>query len=404
MVFNFLRCRMLWCALLAMILALIGWRLSSSDEPINPEPVWRYVKLTPVESRLILMARLQAQEQYPVNAPFESHISRVAVREGDPVKKGDVLLELSTVSQQIPFRDAQAQWLKARQELQRVQYWSDSTEVTSARRSLQSAEISARSATQKVKEAKPLFDAGIIPRMELEALREEEENRKLDLQAAQQTLAALMAQGGAQNLEMAELELRNAEQKLQELRDRQSKSIQYAMSDGYVIGVRNGSKEKMPFPQEGQQVSLGDPLLMLVGIARFNAQARVDESDVETLRPGMSATLSNDAYPDTQWTGKLRAISPLANYTEGQAGTTYDVSFDIDCCRKGEAVPRLGMSTMLKVTTFSNPAGMVLQPDEIMQDEQGRTTILYRRDLQSPPVRQNVEIVKSLPQGVVVKI
>ncbi|WP_081977350.1 HlyD family secretion protein [Dickeya undicola] len=393
-----------WALFSGMTVMLVAVRLfwPSVKADKADEAHWRAVTPSPVENHITLLAHVQAAQQYLINAPFESDINQLKVQEGQQVRKGDALLTLDTTPLQLAYRDAQAQFLKAHQSLRSLRYWESSSEVMSARRALLMAEMSERDASSQLNAAEPLYHQGIIARSERDSLQQQLASRRLELLAARQALTAAQVPGNEDNQAMAELELNNAEQKLQQIRDQQARHEVYAPSDGYVVRIQNGDKDKVAFPRLGQRVNAGDPLFILAGVAHFEAWTKADEADIDHLRPGMSAVLTSEALPGQVLTGRLRAVSPQANYIDGQPGATYDVVFDLDCCHVGQSVPRFGMSALLKITTFSDPNGMVLLPDEIGQNEQGKAAVYYRRTPQAPEEVRRIDVVGPLPQGILV--
>jgi len=224
---------------------------------------WRAVTPSPVENHITLLAHVQAAEQYLVSAPFDSHISQLSVQEGQEVHKGDPLLVLDTTPLQIEYRDGQAQFLKARQSLRNLRAWENSNEVMSAQRALVMAEMGERDAASQLNAAEPLYHQGIIARSERDSLAQQLASRRLELQAARQALTSVRASGSAENQTVAELELNNAEQKLQQIRDQQARSWLYAPGDGYAVRIQNDDKDKVTFPRLGQRVGAGEPLFML---------------------------------------------------------------------------------------------------------------------------------------------
>ncbi|NPE61354.1 HlyD family efflux transporter periplasmic adaptor subunit [Dickeya dadantii] len=395
--------RVLYGAVIILVAAASVFLSRRAESEGETGTQWRAVTPSPVENHITLLAHVQAAEQYLVSAPFDSHISQLSVQEGQEVHKGDPLLVLDTTPLQIEYRDGQAQFLKARQSLRNLRAWENSNEVMSAQRALVMAEMGERDAASQLNAAEPLYHQGIIARSERDSLAQQLASRRLELQAARQALTSVRASGSAENQTVAELELNNAEQKLQQIRDQQARSWLYAPGDGYAVRIQNDDKDKVTFPRLGQRVGAGEPLFMLAGVTRFDARAKADEADIEHLRPGMPVTLTSEALPGQPLAGTLRMVSPQANYTEGQPGATYDVVFNLDCCHAGQAVPRFGMSALVTITILSDPKGMVLLPDEIGQDEQGKTAVYYRRTPQAAPEVRRIDVVSPLPQGVLVK-
>jgi multidrug resistance efflux pump len=366
------------------------------------ETRWRSIAPASVENHITLLAHVQAAEQYLIGVPFDSHVSKLNVREGQAVHKGDLLLELDSTPLQMAFRDAKAQFFKARQAWQNLHNWESSNEVTSAQRTLIMAEMSERDALTQLNEAEPLYHQGIIARSERDSLSQQLASRRIELQAARQVLKSTRAQGSEENQTMAELELDNARQKLQDILDQQTQSWLYAPADGYAVRIQGDEKDKVAFPKPGQRVSKGEPLFIVAGVTRFEARAKADEADIEHLRVGMPVTLTSDALPSQTLSGKLQMVSPQANFTEGQPGATYDVIFSLDCCHGQQPVPRFGMSALMTITIFSDPSGMVLLPDEIGEDAQGRKAVYFRHTPQSPSELRDINVIGPVPQGILV--
>ncbi|MFC0142413.1 HlyD family secretion protein [Erwinia mallotivora] len=381
--------------------SILFFHLSQPEE--ETETVWRRIAPSPVENHITLLAHVQAAEQYLISAPFDSYVSKLNVQEGQSVHKGELLLALETSPLQIAFRDAQTQFFKARQAWQNIRNWENSNGVTSAQRTVIMAEMSERDAVSQLNDAEPLYRQGIISRSERDSLSQQLASRRLELQAARQLLQSTRALGNEENQTMAELELDNARQKLQDIGDQQAKSRLYAPAEGYAVRIQGDERDKVAFPRPGQRVSAGEPLFVLAGVTRFEARAKADEADIEHLRPGMPVTLTSDALPGQSLSGKIQMVSPQANFTEGQPGATYDVVFSLDCCHSQQPVPRFGMSAMMSITLFSDPNGMVLLPDEIGEDAQGRAAVYFRHTPQSPSELRTINIVGPVPQGVLVK-
>ncbi|NUA45910.1 Multidrug resistance protein MdtA [Dickeya solani] len=250
MIANARRWRPVWYGVAAVTLATAAWVLVSRPpaKGEQTEANWRAVVPSPVENHITLLAHVQAAQQYLINAPFESDISQLNVQEGQQVHKGDALLTLDITPLQLAYRDAQAQFLKTRQSLRNLRYWENSNEVLSARRALLMAEMSERDASSQLGAAEPLYHQGIIARSERDSLLQQLASRRLDLQAARQALTAAQVPGNEENQAMAELELNNAEQKLQQIRDQQARSGVYAPVTAMRCAYKTTIKRRSPFP------------------------------------------------------------------------------------------------------------------------------------------------------------
>jgi macrolide-specific efflux system membrane fusion protein len=84
----------------------------------------------------------------------------------------------------------------------------------------------------------------------------------------------------------------------------------------------------------GQMVTAAQPAAPLVRIADLSdmtVAARVAESDVTRLRPGMAASFTTPGYPGKHWSGKLRQVIPIPVDGTGEQGRQafYTVLFEV---------------------------------------------------------------------------
>jgi membrane fusion protein (multidrug efflux system) len=63
-------------------------------------------------------------------------------------------------------------------------------------------------------------------------------------------------------------------------------------------------------PKPGQFVSAGNTAMALVASGNLWIEANFTETDLTHVRPGESATVHVDTYPDLDWTGSVESLSP----------------------------------------------------------------------------------------------
>jgi macrolide-specific efflux system membrane fusion protein len=73
------------------------------------------------------------------------------------------------------------------------------------------------------------------------------------------------------------------------------------------------------------------PLLRIADLSEMTVAARVAETDVTRLRPGMAASFTTPGYPGKHWSGKLRQIIPVPADGTGEQGKQafYIVLFEV---------------------------------------------------------------------------
>ncbi|MCD6402029.1 MAG: efflux RND transporter periplasmic adaptor subunit [Anaerolineales bacterium] len=98
--------------------------------------------------------------------------------------------------------------------------------------------------------------------------------------------------------------------------------------------------------KEGESVSPGIPLVLLADLSTWQVETTdLAESDVASLREGMKATVTLDAFPDKSFEGVITEISLLGEDRRGSVTYTVSLTFDPD------NVPvRWGMTAFVDIT------------------------------------------------------
>src|SRR5688500_9342348 len=63
---------------------------------------------------------------------------------------------------------------------------------------------------------------------------------------------------------------------------------------------------------EGEEVRAGVPVVDIVNPLKMRVRVRVNQADINDLRPGQPVRVGLDAYPDLSFAGRISQISPLA--------------------------------------------------------------------------------------------
>jgi len=102
--------------------------------------------------------------------------------------------------------------LKAKRAVHDLAHWSQGQEVARARRAMTTIQMSLGDTERKLAETSALLARGIVPRMEVDALEQQANTQRLDLTAAQAEFKLVLAKGGGEDRQIAEMELANPQQ------------------------------------------------------------------------------------------------------------------------------------------------------------------------------------------------
>ncbi|MFP1837517.1 efflux RND transporter periplasmic adaptor subunit [Lonsdalea quercina] len=362
---------------------------------------WMLVQPQAIEQQLGLVGRIQAERQIILSAPFEGLIRDVRVREGEFIKAGQTLVQLDPGLLGIQLRQAEAELIKSKREVHQLDKWSSSPDVSRARR----AELSARSAltaTQaNLRDTRALFKRGIVPRMEVDALVQQELTQQQDLLSAQDDLRDVKARGTGEERKIAEMGLLNAQVRYQTLEEQSKKQTINAPFDGIAVRPDVTEGGKAVFAQQGMQVSQGTPLITVIGLDRLQVLTQVNESDLYLLREGMLVKITGDGFTGQILDGHISAISVQSDSPDG-GGTSarYNVVASIDSLKSHSAQQiRLGMSARVAVILYRNEKAIIVPPDAI--HEEGDSAWVWYRTSPDAEVSKHIIVRgKTVTQGI----
>ncbi|MGP0170681.1 efflux RND transporter periplasmic adaptor subunit [Pseudomonas sp. NCHU5208] len=401
------RRRRLRLALLALALLLgaaatffFQPRSGASVEPSSGH--WLAVQPSLLEHRIGLVGRIEPERTLTISAPFNGNVAKLFAEPGQRVAKGERLLEMDASELEMQVRDALSTLLKARRNVRELQDWENGQEVSRARRTLRSVQMSLDGNEQKLKETRALHEKGIVPRNELEDLQRQTQLQRLDLRAAQAELESALQRGQGEYRQIAEMELTNAEVKYQALKQQLAAREIRAPFSGIVVqapGISTEEAARGPL-QVGSRVSQGQPLFGLASIEGLSVIARVAELDVNQLQEGQAVEVTGDGFEGQQLHGSVKVVGGQALGSASSGSSQFEVVVAIPALNEAQMRRvRLGMSAKLSILTYRNAKALVVPAAALQQDGQ-HWRIDYRSTPQQPASQVQVEIGRSMPEGV----
>jgi len=237
-------------------------------------------------------------------------ITEITVREGDHVKKGDVLLHLENIQ---PGADVQAQ-------IASISAAEAGMRVADA--NYQSAIATLAQRTSDLEKAKfdwersqQLYKEQLISKQDYDATRAVYNGATAALNASQAQVEQTRAAR-----EQARSTAAQSRAVLTHTQDVLRKTTYTAPIDGIVsyIAVRVG-ENVVP----GIQNAEGSFLMTISDMSIVTSEVKVDETDITNVREGQSAEVTIDAVPGKVFKGRVSQVGELAILrTSGQAATT----------------------------------------------------------------------------------
>lgn len=240
----------------------------------------------------------------PVLPRVAGYIKTLAVSDFDSVFAGQLLAELDDADIQVQLAQAQADSITSVADLQNAKVSLQSAEKSLSvnKGLLQLNEVKYNQTKSDFERNQKLFNDQAITekqftesKFQLETAKQNIENSKNDLAAAESKLPVLQA-----SINKCEAALQMKHTKIEEFKLKLQYTRVYAPANG-KIGRKNITV--------GQFVQAGTPLFSIVNDSIYWVTANFKENQIRNLFPGKQVELRVDAFPDESITGTIESIS-----------------------------------------------------------------------------------------------
>lgn len=336
-----------------------------------------------------------------ITAPFDGKVKRLGFRYGDLVSPGQMLVELDTADLRMSRNEAESALLKAEQNAEELDSWGSSKDVLRARRSLSSATDALGDTDRKIAETQSLFDRGLVPRTELDGLQQQRRSQQAAILSARDEVDAVEARGRGGNRRMALLELANARTRYAKLNQQLEAAIIEAPGVGIVIEpVSDVPGAGSNMVRVGMRLAEGAAIGSIVRAGGLGVTFRVDEADVNGLKPGLEVGVTGPGFAGLALTGRIKNIARQAQNGAGAAPgkASFTAYVGLDPLPAQMEQIRIGMTANVSIVTYTNPRAIVV-PQEAVQGAAPDTVVMVRdRDGAVHPV--TVQLGRIAPDGV----
>jgi len=264
-------------------------------------------------------------------ARIAQRVTRVAMREGDAVREGDVLVELDCTEPQARLAEADARIAAAED-----QALAARAQVEMAGRQQRAASAAARATAAQVSVVEANQETAAREQQRVASLGEYatpmvrdqagDAVRTLDSQAgavrAQASASRAQASVVGAQIEAAEATSGAAGHQLEALRALRTLA-QLAVDECTVRARRDGVIETIYF-DAGELVSPGAPLVRIVDVREVTATFYLPNAEIGAVNPGARAEIVADAWPDQRFVGVVSTIAMEAAFTPRTVQTRTD--------------------------------------------------------------------------------
>jgi putative peptide zinc metalloprotease protein len=319
-----------------------------------------------------------------VRAQVDGTIEEIYVDEGDVVRAGDRVArlaerdfqaDLAQVEAEIRERRARVNMLRAGPTTEEVrlaqnqlqtartrqqqleQQFAEASQMQANRRSraesgMTAAETRLQYDQKDLERARELFQRGLISKTQLERSEEQVRLRERELEAARAEVALIMSDGLAQlggDLAVAKKTVEETDGRLRvllagsrpeaieaveaevarlDVRRRQlANDLRLATVTSSAAGVIVTPRLRQ---RRGAHVANGELIAEVHEVGRVTPEIIVSEKEIGEVHAGQHVTLKVRAYPETSFSGTVKAISPSASDSDGPERRVFRVLVQMD--------------------------------------------------------------------------
>jgi HlyD family secretion protein len=316
--------------------------------------------LRPVASPGVIDASGQVRgTEVTVSAKVSGTAEVVPIKEGQPVKRGDLLVKISSKETEARLEQAKAQAAAAESQLREVEAQlaaldsgiegaklgvgvikdTSTHEVHRATEAVQRAEAEVAAAESRRQQDKSTYEryAGLVKEgfvsenyfgevrarytsaeARLKAIRQQREEAIAGLQKAKAAAGEVQVkQTDVQRLEREKqrlIALGTTTQNQAEAAAARAKEVEVALADTTVTAPADGTVINK-LVEQGELISPGRPLATLIDLSDIYVRVFIAEREIGKIRLGNSARINTDAFPKRFFPGSVIEVSQQAEFT-----------------------------------------------------------------------------------------
>jgi HlyD family secretion protein len=347
-----------------------------------------------IRSVISTNGKVEPVQNFEAHAPVGTTVKKVFVREGDHVKKGNLLVELDAASAESQAAQALAQVRTSEADINSVEHGGNQEEVLTLQAELVKARGTYEAAQRNLDALKRLQQSGAASPGEVRTAQ-----NQLDASAAELKLLESKQKERYSQPEVVRVEAQHS----------QARSAYSAAEDVLnqllIRAPFDGIVYSLPVKQHAW-VNPGDLVLQEADLSKVQVRAYVDEPDVARLASGERIEVTWDAMPGRIWTGTVTAIpaSVKLHGTRNVGETTCIVSN-----QDFKLLPNINVGVTIVATEHLNaltiPREALREDDSVPYVYQVVNNEIRRQNVQTSISNlTQVEVTGGLPEGALVAI
>lgn len=275
--------------IIGAVAAALIWRRQSDALSV---PFARAVR-EKISNTLSTNAKVEPSEYVDVRVDTQGLLKRLLVHQGDTVKQGQLLAELSQPGVAEELASAEAKTAQARAELQTLQAGGRGAEIAEIEGNVNRLRAQREVAQKNLESLDRLVKANAATKYEADQVRQILQDTETQLQSLAQRRAALVGKG---DLAAAQARVRDAETGIQLAKVHAGQNLIYAPMPGIVYDLP---------ARAGSYLNPGDAVCSIGKVDPVRVRVFVDEPELGRVALAQPVRITWDATPGKEWSGRV---------------------------------------------------------------------------------------------------
>ncbi len=379
---------------IAIIAAVILLASFMSREPAVPVRAVNAQRGT-IRSVVSTNGKVEPLQNFEAHAPVGTTVKKILVREGDQVKKGQLLAQLDDAQARSQAARAQAQVLAAEADLNAIQKGGNREEVLTLESQITKARTDRDTAQRNLDALRRLREQGAASPGEIKNAEDQLKRANADLDLLLQKQKNRYSQPEISRVEAQKSEAQAAYSATEDL-----------LSQLNIRAPFDGIVYSLPV-QQGAYLNPGDLVLEEADLSKVRVRAFVDEPDIGRLAPGDKIEVTWDALPERTWEGAVSVIPAVIKlHGSRNVGETTCVVDNKDF----KLLPNVNVGVTIITAEHRNV--LTVPREAIHQDDNGKAYVyqIVNNELQRRYVQTSisnltkVEVTGGLPENAVIAL
>jgi HlyD family secretion protein len=376
--------------IVAGIILLASFRLHDDPVPVRSTTATR----STIRSVVSTNGKVEPLQSFEAHAPVGTTVKKLLIKEGDHVKKGQLLVQLDDAEARSQAARALAQMRKSEADISEIQSGGNQEEVLTLDTDLVKTATARAAAQRNVDALHRLQQSGAASPGEVKAAEDQFERADADFKLLQQKQKDRYSKPEIAQVEAQKEEAQSAFAAAEDILNQFNIRAPFA-----------GVVYSLPIHQ-GNYVNPGDLVLQEADLSKILVRAFVDEPDVARLASGDKIEVTWDAIPGRTWNGSLSVVpSTVKLHGARNVGETTCIVDNKDF----KLLPNVNVGVTI-VTAEHKDALTV--PREAIRSDGGKPYVfqvvneeLQRREVETSIFNlTEVEVVNGIPEHAIVAL